>query len=444
MSESSGAAKVMLVEDDASLREATAQALELAGFTPTTFESARRASLHLNSGFEGCLVTDIRMDGMDGLELLRHVQELDAEIPVILITGHGDIPMAVGALQKGAFDFLAKPFSVDQLMASVRRALQARSLVLDNRALRRNLSRSTHELDGASHAIEQLRNAVGQVAAIDLDVLIEGETGTGKELVARSLHRQSVRSRQPFVPVVCSALGEGNGAGELIGLPGESGPTGLLRQAGRGVLFLDEIDALSPPLQARLLACIEARDQAKPAGRSSLMAGPRLVVASSNNLEQCVAAGQFRRDLFYRLSVLRVRVPPVRERREDILVLFAQFVQEALQKTGKRRFEMSATDRRRLLEYDWPGNVRELRNYAYGAVLNLPRSAATWSASATKLGLGQRLDQYEKLLMTDALIATQGNVSRASELLEVSRKSFYEKIAKYNLDPAGFRREKMR
>ena len=432
MSEAADLRRVLLVEDDEALRAATEQALELAGFEPISFPSADRARSQLRPEFAGCVVTDIRMDGMDGLELMRLARSVDPDIPVILITGHGDVAMAVAALKEGAFDFLAKPFSSDQLSAAVRRALQSRTLVLDNRRLRSLSERADdEELLGTSEIMGKLRTIVGQIAMIDLDVLVEGETGTGKELVARALHRRSARALMPFAPVRCSSL-DATGMTDLFGTDASPAATALSPIDG-GVLFLDEIEALTAPLQTRLLAYLEARERQDVGDRG----GVRVIAATRANLEEEVRAGRFRGDLFYRLSVLRLRVPPLRERREDVPLLFAQFIREALDKTRRKRFDLSAADRRKLLEYDWPGNSRELRSYAYSAVLNLSRTEQAMAAGSASLS--ERMANYERTLIVEALKQARGSISEACRTLKLSRQTLYEKIAKHGLDRDEYR-----
>lgn len=421
---------VMLVEDDDELRHATEEALELAGLEPQSFPSAAKALARIHTDFAGCVVTDIRMDGMDGLALMAAIHQRDREIPVILITGHGDVAMAVAALKDGAFDFLAKPFSNEQLMAAVRRALQARALVLENRALRRDGALSADEIVGTSAAIEALRIKVGQLAMLDLDVLIEGESGSGKEIVAQTLHRRSARALMPFVVVRCSALGESSPR-----LFSEDG-TSLVDGATGGVLFLSEIEALPATLQARMLSFLEERDRAPENGPRP----PRVIVASRTALDDAVREGRMREDLYYRLSVIRLRVPPLRERREDIPAMFARFVGEAIAQTRVKHFEMSASDRRRLLEYDWPGNSRELRNYAFSAVLGLQQKLPG-SADPSRQTLSARMAAVERTLILEAIDAAGWNVSQACTMLGVSRQTLYEKIAKHNIPLAG-RRDK--
>lgn len=416
---------VILVEDDDALREATVQTLELSGFEVQPFDNAARAARYVTPSFAGCIVTDIRMDGMDGLQLFAKVMEIDSQIPVILTTGHGDIGMAVRAMQDGAFDFLAKPFAADHLAAVVGKAFQLRQLVIDNRALRSALTKPDDEMIAQSRVMTQLRNMVSQVARTNLDISIEGETGTGKEMLARRIHQQSNRYAERFIVVSCATLAPDT----------ELEP--LIIQANRGTLFLVGCDALSLSVQARLVAALDARDRAKDSNDSA--ESFRIIASMPVALVDMLERGGLREDLFHRLSSITLRIPPLRERREDIPALFARFVRDALEQTGKKRFEMSAADRKHLLEHDWPGNARELRNYVFGAVLNLPREALGTQSSADMKSLSTRLGAFEKMVITETLEATKGNVVRACSLLGTPRKTLYEKLAKHQIDPAKFR-----
>lgn len=415
---------VMLVEDDAMLRAATMQALELAGFEVQPFDDAARASRHLMPSFAGCVVSDIRMAGMDGLQLFERARAVDPDIPVILITGHGDIGMAVRALHEGAFDFIAKPFATDHLAASIRRALQARHLVLDNRRLRQALATPQTGLIGSSRAMMHLRAMLAQLAAINLDVLIEGEAGTGKEVCARALHQQSPRAAAPFVVLPCATL-----AGTAV-------IEDAMRQARGGTLYLDGIDDLDAASQTLLVALLDARDRVQSAAAEQA----RVVAATATPLRLMADNGHVLGQLHYRLSAVTLQLPPLRERRDDIAPLFAHFVRDALDQTRKKRFDMSAADRKRLLEYDWPGNVRELKSYALAAVLNLPRHAMPPTGNAGQRNLATRVKAYERMLIIEALEATGGNIIRTSAILGTPRKTLYEKLAKLDIDPQGFRR----
>lgn len=412
---------VMLVEDDPQLRQATLDALELANLDVEPFECADRAARYLSPGFAGCIVTDIRMEGMDGLQLFARISALDPEIPVILITGHGDVSMAVRAMQDGAFDFLTKPFSTDHLIAVIRKALLSRQLVLDNRALRKAVAEPDDEMIARSRSMEHFRSIMTQLARTEIDVLIHGEAGAGKELWARQLHKQSARYSGPFVV--------------LAGIVSQSDQDILtaVAQAEGGTLFVDSYNSLPAPRQVQLAALLDKRDRhnVNDSGRQ----GFRLILsATTTNSDDTIVT-----ELDRRVGPVRLRVPPLRERRDDIAPLFARFVSEALPQVGKKRFEMSAADRKRLLEYDWPGNVRELRNFAFAAVLNLPRQKIGSNREIPNNGMSARVAEFERMVICEALEAARGNVVRTCAQLKTPRKTLYEKLAKHGIDPSNYR-----
>lgn len=413
--------RVFVVEDDAILREATIQALELSGLSVEGFDSAVRASRNLTPGFEGCVVTDIRMDEMDGMQLFARVRALDPEIPVILITGHGDIEMAVRAMRDGAFDFLAKPFGTDHLTAVVRKALQSRRLVLDNRALRDAIAKSSQEPVAQSRIAGRLRANIAQVAQTNFDVRIVGESGAGKEYWATQIHRQSRRHARPFIVRTAERFLTDGDLNEVA------------QDCAGGTLFLEECEALSAEQQFRLSSLLDKRERQYTDTKKE--ADFRIIVATRDDS----ASGVLQEALSHRIGAISLRVPPLRERREDIPILFAGFVRDALEQTGKKRFEMTATDRKRLIEYDWPGNIRELRNYAFGAVLNLPRRSLSEKGAADRATLTDRVLKYEKMLIVEALEAANGNVMQTSALLRTPRKTLYEKFARHGIDPSRFR-----
>jgi two-component system, NtrC family, C4-dicarboxylate transport response regulator DctD len=417
---------VILVEDDTLLREATQQTLELAGLDVQAFESAARAARYIMPSFTGCIVTDIRMEGMDGLQLFAKVMEIDPEIPVILVTGHGDIGMAVRAMHDGAFDFIAKPFGTDHLAIVVRRALNSRQLVIDNRSMRLALAKPSHDMVAESRVMMQLLTTASQVARTELDIAIEGETGTGKEILARLIHKQSTRHAAPFVAVSGTSLGT------------EIDFDQINQQTNGGTLFIDLCDELSLSAQSVLVGWLNARDRTIQHGGHELTF--RMIASCARPLSQLRENGGIRDDLFHRLNSIVLRIPPLRERREDILALFAKFVSDAIEQTGKKRFEMSAFDRKRLLENDWLGNARELKSYAFGAVLNLPRRALSPLESNKSKRLATRVSDFEQMVITEALQATGGNVVKACALLGTPRKTLYEKLTKYAVEPRQFRR----
>ncbi|RDE07053.1 sigma-54-dependent transcriptional regulator [Sphingomonas aracearum] len=436
---------LLFVEDDDALRTATVQLLELAGFDVTAFADAESALAAVTPDFAGAVVTDIRMARMDGLELAAAIRGVDAEIPVILVTGHGDVPMAVAALRDGAFDFLAKPFAADHLVASLTRAVERRRLVLDNRALRAAMAAAEADspLIGASPAMVRLRASIRQLAGADLDVLVEGETGTGKELVSVLLHRQGPRRARPFVAVNCAALPEGLAEIELFGHAADSVPHSRLARDGRivassgGTLLLDEVDSMPLAMQARLLRVLEEREVQPIGADRPQPVNLRVVATSKSDLSALVEQGRFRADLLYRLSTVRLRVPPVRERGDDVLLLFAAFVAEARAELGREvRLPDGAADR--LRTHDWPGNVRELRNHAFAVVLGM--EGATQGEAAPLPPLAARVAAFEAGAIEEALRRTGGQVTRAIDLLGLPRKTFYDKVNRLGIDVASFRR----
>ncbi|WP_428681170.1 sigma-54-dependent transcriptional regulator [Sphingopyxis sp.] len=436
--------QVVFVDDDDALRAATVQSLELADLDVRAFADAETALAEIGPDFTGAIVTDIRMPRLDGLEFFARIRAVDPEIPVILITGHADVPMAIGALKSGAFDFLAKPYAADHLIASVRKALETRRLVLDNRMLRTAAESSVDSpLIGDSPVMAQLRATILQIARADIDVLVEGETGTGKELAALLLHRKGPRSGRPFVAVDCGALPEQLAEVELFGHDrgavgyGPIAREGRIEQSHGGTLFLDGIDNMPLAIQSKLLRVVEER-KVQPLGATEPRGVDLRIVASSRrDLHQAVRDGEFREDLFYRLNVVRLRMAPLRERRADIPQLFAFFVEEAIGRMGARDFALGDAARKHLIEHDWPGNVRELRNFAYSEVLGLDTPAA---ADVDGLPtLPERVAQFEAHAIRDALASAGGDIAATLALLRIPRKTLYDKIARHGIDPKSYR-----
>jgi len=433
--------QILLVDDDDGLRTALVQTFELAGLEVEAHADPRTALSRLSADFPGILVTDIRMPGMTGTELFHRTAAIDSEIPVLLMTGHGDVAMAVAMLKDGAFDFIAKPFAPEQLVASANRALELRRLVLENRRLRQLAEDADHAspLIGQSPAIERLRATIRQVAPAEVDVLVEGETGTGKELVARLLHRASARRARPFVAIDCAALPDAVAEEELFGLgpsAGRRGQEGRIIAADRGTLFLDEIDSMSPALQGKLLRVVEERE-VRGGGEGPRVVDLRIVAAAKTDLAEAVAAGRFRADLLYRLDAVRLRVPPLRERRGDVPLLFAAFLREAAERFGRPVPSIDAGISARLDTHDWPGNVRELRNYAQRVTLGLADQAAT---APEMEPLPLRVERFEGDVIRTVLEEVQGDVRSALERLGIPRKTFYDKVARHGLSLDAFRR----
>lgn len=435
---------ILFVDDDACLREANLQSLDLAGLAVEAFADAASVLPRIAGDFSGIVVTDIRMPGMDGLQLRAAVHEIDPDIPVILITGHADVAMAVRALQDGAFDFLAKPFAADHLVSTVRRALAHRALILDNRRLTAAVEDIDSPLIGESASMVRLRETIAQLAQADIDVLVEGETGTGKELVAHMLHRQSRRSTASLVAVNCAALPHELAETELFGsdlvdrATGRLSSPGRIRSAHRGTLFLDEIDTMHPAVQAKLLRVIEEREVHPIGAAAPEPVDLRVVAATKTDLMDAVRAGAFREDLYYRLHVVKLRIPPLRERRSDIPQTFAYFLDEAAAKMGLRQFRIDDRIRRYLVEHDWPGNVRELKNFAYSIVLDLPSDPGLAPAQPD-LTLAERVARFEAAILRDTLTAWSGDIARTMAALGLPRKTLYDKLNRHGIDPRDYR-----
>lgn len=441
-----GEQMVLFVDDDAQMRAANIQLLELADINVHACSGAEGALALLDQDFSGVLISDIRMPGIDGLQLFSLVREIDPEIPVILITGHADVPMAVNALRDGAFDFLAKPFAVDQLVVSVRKALEMRRLVLDNRRLTAGISEGDSPLIGDSAVMVRIRDTIAQLARADIDVLIEGETGTGKELVALLLHRKGARRGRPFVAVNCGALPANLAEAELFGhvngafSAGRSERVGRIEASHNGTLFLDEIDSTDLGFQAKLLRVLEEREIVPVGASEPRPLNLRVVAATKSNLFEASSAGSFRQDLYYRLNVVCLRLPPLRDRRADIPQLFAYFVEIAKQKMGLAEFTMDDSVRRRLLEHDWPGNVRELRNFAFEAVLGLPdRNGPGKIHDVDGVPLAQRIERFEAMAIREALEAARGEIALAMQTLGLPRKTLYDKLARHGIEAKSYR-----
>jgi len=426
----------MLVDDDMAFRTALADSFEIAGLDIETFGDGQSALANLSADFPGIVVTDIRMPKIDGHAVMEALLARDPELPVILMTGHGDIGMAVAALKKGAFDFIAKPFAADHMISSVRRALEMRRLVLENRRLRKAAAEAEQDfpLFGETPVMVRLRETIRQLASVDVDVLIEGETGTGKELVARLLHRWSSRHARGFVAIDCAALPDAIADDVLFG---NRIQRGRIADADRGTLFLDEIDSMSSSLQGKLLRVVEERELPSTTGEPRAV-NLRIIAAAKGDLEDAVKAGRFRSDLLYRLETVRLRVPPLRERRKDIGLLFSYFLDEAAAQFGQPRPTIDAAVETRLNSDDWPGNVRELRNFAKQVVLGLGSSPAK---EANQLPLAEQMDQFEAKVLRETLERLNGDVSEAAKILQLPRRSLYARLQRLGIDASSFRKK---
>lgn len=439
------AGSVILVDDEEDVRLATSQKLELEDFKVECFARADRALERIGRGFEGVLVTDIRMPQKDGLSLLDDVREIDPDLPVILVTGHGDVPLAVKAMQAGAYDFLEKPYPPSRLLDAVTRATEKRRLTLENRDLRSQLEQRDPleaAMVGRSTAIVELRKRLRAIAITDADVLVLGETGTGKELAARSLHQLSERHDKPFVAINMAALPDDTIESELFGH--ESGAfahahrtrVGKFEHARGGTLFLDEIGAASLTLQAKLLRVIENRVIERLGSNEKIPLDVRFLASSKENLAEAVEEGRFRDDLYYRLNVVSLTMPTMAQRMDDAPRLFQHLVNQAALRYRREPPPLPADVLARIAGRDWPGNVRELRNAADRYVLGLGLDEEI--PAAANGSLVDQVSVFEKTAIAAALVANGGNLKSTYESLGLSRKTLYEKMHKHGLRREDF------
>ena len=435
---------VFLVDDDAMMRSSTQQSLELAGLTVRCFEAAEDVLNLAGPRLNGVILSDIRMPQMDGMTLLHHCREVDADLPVILITGHADVQLAVEAMRRGAYDFIEKPFSPQGLALVLRRALDHRALVLDNRRLRAAAGKDDDleaRLAGRSAGIIALRHQLRTIGASDTDALIIGPTGAGKEVVARALHDVSARAAKPFVAINCAGLPAGMIESELFGHEAGAFAGAMRARFGRfehargGTVLLDEVGQMPPEAQAKLLRVLQERVITRLGSNEVIALDIRFIATSTNDLAQDVAQGRFREDLFWRLNVVTLQIPPLAARREDIPLLFLQLSREA----GARH---SVPDRipppellADLAARDWPGNVRQLRNAAERYVLGLDWMMGTQPEDGPHLA--QRVASFERSVIAGAIAAHDGHLRRVYESLGISRKTLYEKMQKHGLARAA-------
>ncbi|MEI7611420.1 MAG: sigma-54 dependent transcriptional regulator [Betaproteobacteria bacterium] len=440
--------KVLIIEDDADVRLGCEQALQLEGMLTESVAGAEEAKRRLGKDFRGVIVSDIRLPRMDGMAFLREVLAVDPELPVVLITGHGDVSMAVQAMKDGAHDFIQKPFSPDYLVEVVRRALEKRRLVLEVRDLRHRLEGRDQiegRLIGSALGMLRVRKLIAGLADSGADVLIQGETGTGKELVARCLHETGVRRKGNFVAINCGGLPEtlfeseifGHEAGAFTGA--NKRRVGKIEHANGGTLFLDEIESMPQPMQIKLLRVLQERTLERLGSNSTIPIDCRVVAATKEDLHVLAEQGRFRADLYYRLSVATVTLPPLRERREDIPLLFQHFLLQSALRHGRAEPAIDQVRIRELVGYHWPGNVRELQNVADRCVLGIEGSAPPFGHEIdTQLRpLAETVEAFERALIAEALRQHHGSLARSAEALGMAKTTLHDKIKKYGLAEVG-------
>ncbi|MDB5784960.1 sigma-54-dependent transcriptional regulator [Caballeronia mineralivorans] len=442
--------KVLFVEDDAAVRLGGMQALRLSGLEVQSFERAEHALRYIEFGFPGILVSDLRLPGMSGLALLEHTVGTDASLPVILVTGHGDIPMAVDAMRRGAYDFVEKPYSSEQLVDVAQRALEKRRLTLELASVRQALAHRDNiegRILGRSPAIERLRRMILELADADANALILGETGTGKELVARSLHDYGHRKAKNFAAINCAGIPELLFESEVFGHEAGSFTGAIKRRIGKieyargGTLFLDEIETMQMSLQVKLLRLLQEKKFERVGSNDLLEMDCRIVAGSKADLLALSSTNHFRDDLYYRLGVMVLEIPPLRERREDIPLLFEHFVVRAAAEYNRAIPDIPPTQMHDLMSRPWGGNVRELRNVAERFTLGMPTrvDAASSDDNTEKPSLETKLNLFERQLIEEALRGCSGRAAIACERLGVPKKTLYDKMRRLGISTEEFK-----
>ncbi|MHA6491826.1 sigma-54-dependent transcriptional regulator [Pseudomonas borbori] len=439
--------QVIVVDDEQAIREAVQQWLELSGLRVRSCASAGEALALIDRDFSGVVISDVRMPGTDGLQLLDSLLELDRDLPVILVTGHGDVPMAVQALSRGAYDFIEKPFTPERLLDSVRRGLDKRRLVCENRQLRQQFAQKDHieaQLLGVSRTMENLRRQILELAGTSVNILIRGDTGSGKERVARCLHDFSSRAGKAFVALNCAAIPENLFESELFGhesgaFTGAQGKRiGRIEHADGGTLFLDEVESLPLAQQVKLLRVLQEKTLERLGSNRSIQVDLRVISAVKPDLLDEVRAGRFREDLYYRLNVATLRIPPLRERREDIPLLFEHFANQAAQRHQRETPPLLPAELARLIGHDWPGNVRELINAAERHALGLSGQTES-AATLSEQSLSEQMEAFEAQCLHRALLQCQGNIAEVMALLQIPRRTLNEKMQRHGLQRSSYR-----
>ncbi len=457
-------ALILVVDDEPGIREMLRAALARDGHRVTTASSGEEALVRLRD--EGCdlLLTDLAMPGMDGVELLRRVQEIAPDVPSIVITAYGSKETAIEAMRHGAVNYLEKPFDIEEMRLHVRRALRHRELRDENRRLRARIA-AEREIIGHSQAIARVREMVTRIAPTDSTVLVTGESGTGKEVIARAIHAASPRRDAPFVGINCAAIPSELLESELFGhvrgafTGADRARSGLLEAARGGTLFLDEIGDMPPEMQAKLLRVLQERKVRRVGGDQEIPVDVRVIAATHRDLPTLVREGRFREDLYYRIHVIRIDVPPLRERREDLPEFVRHFLRRHAERMGRRIERIEPSFLEALARHDWPGNVRELENVIERAVAlapgdalvpeTLPPEIIEGSAGQRELPPGsfdleRHLEEERRRYMEAALRACGGVQTRAAERLGMTFRSFRYFAKKYGLAtgagvPAGDR-----
>ncbi len=444
---------VLVVEDEEILRHVISRLLKEAGYAVATADSAEAALEIFTSADVAVTLTDIRMSGMDGLELLDQLKAVDAEALVIVMTAYSSVDSAIAALRKGAYDYITKPFVNEDLLQSVKNALRQRELFGENRALRRELEQkySFSEIIGTSESLQNVFRLVEKVAATTTNILIGGESGTGKELVARAIHHHSPRSNKPFLAINCGALPETLLESELFGhtkgafTGATTDKKGLFRSAEQGTVFLDEIGEVTQPMQVRLLRALQEHEVTPLGASNAVKFDARIIAATNRDLEKEVEAGRFREDLFYRLNVIEVWLPPLRERREDVPLLVRHFIKKIAKDQNAVEKLIAPDAMAALVSYNFPGNIRELQNAVERAftlsgeiidAASLPPRIKDSAAHALPVrdleSFRPTLEEVERRYIFDVLASVNQDKAEAANILGIDLSTLYRKMKRYD------------
>lgn len=443
--------QVVLIDDEATMRRSVEQWLALSDLEVSAFSNGLEALKTLSPDFAGVVVSDVKMPHINGLELMEAVHQIDPDIPVVLMTGHGEIAMAVDAMKRSAYDFLEKPFSPEQLLEIAKRALERRSLLLENRALRRRLAEASglsRQLIGDSPQIEKLRHDIADLASTNVSVLLSGETGSGKEVVARALHDFGNRGANPFVAINCGAIPEALFESELFGhiagafTGAQTSKEGAFEYANGGTVFLDEVTSLPHTMQVKLLRILQEKQVTRVGTNKPIPIDVRIIAATNEDIADAMSAERFRSDLYYRINTIELHIPPLRDRDRDIDALFSHFVKLAEQEFGREAPDLKTQDYAALRAHKWPGNVRELKNVA---------ERFTLARQGVRSGLGEilsnrpeqnntdptplvdQMNEFEKSVIAQALNRCGGSISDVMELLDIPRRTLNEKMLRHGL-----------
>lgn len=444
---------VLIIDDEENIRNGLAANFELEDYEVKTAANGKDGLDLVAKGDIDLVITDLRMDGISGEEVVKRVTTETPGIPVIVLTGHGSIDAAVEAMKSGAYDFLTKPLNLDQLNLIVKRALENRELSLQHKLLKEEIESSAclEQMIGRSAEMQKVFSMIKKVAPAKASVLITGESGVGKELVANAIHNLSGRKDKAFIKVHCAALSESLLESELFGhekgayTGADSMQKGRFELAHGGTIFLDEIGEINQNVQIKILRVLQEKTFERVGGEKSISVDVRIVAATNKNLEEEVKAGRFREDLYYRLNVVHLKVPSLKERKDDLPLLIDSFIKKFAAENEKEIIGIDSKAKAALLKYDWPGNIRQLQNCIESSVVmsngkqikleDLPLSVSEYTGQeAISIPMGISLEDAEKIIIMQNLSANKGNKSKTADILGIGRKTLHRKLNEYGLE----------